>query len=143
MRVPAKRDWGVIDKDDIEALGALDFFLGKSEEEAWGMCDYNALNYQEELQALPDYPFNFYAAVLAKYIISEDAVDDSDGASSFLGMVSWMFKTQMDLIYPETKKLLMESAKTVAKRQEFYDAEVGIYGDFNEQLKKVLEYGDI
>jgi len=143
MRVSTRGDWGVIDKDDIEAQYALDFFLGKTQEEAWGMCDYYALNYQEELQSLPEYPFNFYASVLAKYIISDDAIDDSDGASSFISMVAWMLKRQRNIIYRETEKLLIASAEKVANNQEFYDAPFDIYGDFKEEFKKVLTYANI
>ena len=138
MRVPTREDWGVIDKDDIETQYALDFFLGKTQQEAWEMCDYYALNYQEELQSLPEYPFNFYASVLAKYIISDEAIDDSDGASSFISMAAWMLKTQKSIIYLETEKLLIASAKAVADNQEFYNASFGIYGDFKEEFKKVL-----
>ena len=38
MRIPTRGDWGVTDKDDIEAEYALNFFLGKSQKETWEMC---------------------------------------------------------------------------------------------------------
>lgn len=138
MRTPTKGDWGIIDKDDIEMQYAFEMFIGKTQDEAWEMCDDNALNYQEELQSLPEYPFNFYAQILAKYIVSKDAINDADGAGSFLSMVAWMLKTQGNNIYAETKVLLIASAKYVAKNQNFYDAEFDIYGDFKDELEQVM-----
>ncbi len=111
MNIPKKKDWGRIASEDIEGKYAFDMFIGKSIADAHEMCEFNALNYQEELQSLPRVPFNFYAPVLAEYIVSEKAEGDSDGASSFLHMVCWMLKTQRDIIKPETEALLLSASK--------------------------------
>jgi len=129
--------WGVIAENDIEREHAFNMFIGKSEEEAMDMCLQNAQNYQDELQAMPFIPFNFYAPILAKYIISSDAKEDSDGASSYLSMVAWMLKTQESIIRKETKDLLITSAEFVSKNQSFYDASFEIYGDFQDKYMEI------
>lgn len=139
MRIPTKGDWGPISEDDIERQYAFDMFIGKTKEQAREMCIYNALNYQEELQSMPEYPFNFYALILAGYIISDESKDDSDGASSFLHMVAWMLKTQSEIIYPGTKSILISACENIASNQKFYDADINIYGDFKNVYTEILQ----
>jgi hypothetical protein len=137
MRIPTGADWGEINHDDLDAAWAYKTFLGKSFNEAVAMFQENALYYQEDLQSMPAAAFNFYAPALVKYITSPQAAGDSDGASSFLHMVSWMLKTQRNIISSDTESLLLAAAEQVSRDQAFYDADVAIYGDFKE------EYADI
>ena len=131
MKVPNRSDWGDIDKSDLDANWAFKQFFGKSFSEAESMFQENAMYYQEDLQSMPSKPFNFYAPALATYITSSQAADDSDGASSFLHMIAWMFKTQHEIISKETKQLLINVAKRIASNQQFYDADIDIYGEFS------------
>ena len=55
-------------------------------------------------------------------------------------MVSWMLKTQRNIIYPETEELLVSSAKQVSENQSFYDAPFDIYGDFKDVFNEALRY---
>ena len=112
-------------------------FIGKNSEDAMKMCLRDAQNYREELQSMPLVPFNFYAPILAKYIISLDAKGDSDGASCYLNMVAWMLKTQESIIRTETKTLLINSAEHVSRNQVFYEAEEYIYGNFKDKYKEI------
>jgi len=137
MKIPTKSDWGFIDEDDIERRYAFDMFIGKSPEDAWVICLTNADNYQEELQSMPKVPFNFYAPILCRYIISESAKEDSDGASCFLDMVAWMLKTQASIIESTTKEMLVSSAKFVSENQRTYDASFDIYGNFKDKYIEI------
>ena len=137
MSIPSKSDWGYIDKNDIELQYTFDMFFGMTEQQAWKLCQSHADNYQEELQSMPKIPFNFYAPILCKYIVSDKARGDSDGASCFIDMVAWVLKTQAIKIENETRELLINSARFVSSNQDFYDADADIYGYFREKFNEV------
>ena len=106
------------------------------------MFQENALYYQEDLQSMPASAFNFYAPALVKYITSPQAAGDSDGASSFLKMVSWMLKTQRNIISPETELLLLGAAEQISQNQDFYEADVSIYGEFQDVYAEIQKHAN-
>ena len=132
MKKPNRADCGSIDSNDLDAEWAFKNFSEKSFDEAKAMFQDNALYYQEGLESMPSKALNFYAPALAEYIISDQAEHDSDGASSFLHMIVRMFKTRHEIISDETKHLLICVSEKVAGNQEFYDADLDIYGEFSE-----------
>ena len=140
MKIPTRADWGEIDHDDLDADWACKTFLGKSFDEAVAMFRENALYYQEDLQSMPAFAFNFYAPALVKYITSSQAAGDSDGASSFLHMVSWMLKTRRNIISSETELLLLGAAEQISRNQAFYEADVSIYGEFQDIYAEIRNY---
>ena len=99
----------------------------------------NALHYQEDLLAMPSIAFNYYAPVFAKYVLSNDARGDSDGASSFLHMVLELIQANRSLGTEETEQTLLAAAKIVATRQAFYDADIDIYGDFSDLYDQIIQ----
>ncbi|MEN8169919.1 MAG: hypothetical protein ABFS08_06820 [Pseudomonadota bacterium] len=131
MEIPSRIDWGDIDENDLDTEWAFKQFFGKSFDEAESLFQDHALYYQEDLQSMPFIPFNFYAPALAKYIISERAKGDSDGASSFLHLIVLLLKTRRDIISRETEQLLVDASDSIDKDQKFYDADVDIYGHFS------------
>jgi hypothetical protein len=132
VEIPSETDWGAIDGRDLDAQWAFKTFLGKSFDEAEAMFQNNALHYQEDLQSMPAVPFNYYAPALVKYVTSERAKGDSDGASSFLHLVCWLLKSNRQVMKPETERALVKAARYVAQRQEFYEAGIDIYGKFDD-----------
>lgn len=140
MKIPTSADWGKIDHDDLDADWAYKTFLGKSFDDAVAMFQENALYYQEDLQSMPAAAFNFYAPALVKYITSPHAAGDSDGASSFLHMVSWMLKTQRNIMSSETELLLLSAAEQVSRNQAFYGADVNIYGEFKDHYAEIQSH---
>lgn len=137
MEIPNRADWGDIDETDLDGKCSFEHFFDVSFDEAEAMFQRNALYYQEDLQSMPSAAFNFYAPALAKYIISERAAGDSDGASSFLHTVAWMLKTQRNIIASETEKLLLSASDYVARNQQFYEADVDIYGKFSDTYEEI------
>ena len=87
---------------------------------------------------MPRVPLNYYAPAFAQYITSEKAAEDADGASSFLRRVIWIVKETPHLLTERTKELLIAAAKEVMVNQEFYDADIDIYGRF-EDLSEEIE----
>jgi hypothetical protein len=137
MQIPSLADWGDIDHADPDAKWAFDTFLGKSLAEAEAMFERNALYYQEGLQSMPKVPFNFYAHAFVKYITSDRARGDSDGASSFLYLIFWLLKSNRTIMHPETEKALLGAASQISQLQEFYAADPDIYGTFAERYAEI------
>ncbi len=142
MKIPSRDDWGDIDQNDLDAQWTFKQFFGKSFDEAEAMFQRNALYYQEDLQSMPATAFNFYAPALADYITSERASGDSDGASSFLHLVVWMFKARRAIMAPDIERLLVSASERISANQQFYEADVDIYGRFSdlyEDIQRLVE----
>ena len=139
MKMPSKSSWGIIGKNNLDAECAFKQFAGKSQKKAEEMFRENALHYQEDLLAMPSIAFNYYAPVFAKYVLSNDARGDSDGASSFLHMVLELIQANRSLGTEETEQTLVAAAKIVATRQAFYDADIDIYGDFSDLYDQIIQ----
>ena len=139
MKTPNKSEWGTIEKNNLDAEWAYKQFAGKSLDEAEKMFRENALYYQEDLISMPSIAFNYYAPVFAKYILSDYAESDSDGASSFLHMILELLEENRSLAAPETVKLLLDAAKIVSNKQNYYDADIDIYGEFSELYNKIVQ----
>jgi len=139
MNIPSKSDWGPIEKDDLDAEWAYKNFAGKSLAEAEKMFQRNAFYYQEALISMPALAFNYYAPVFAKYVLSEDASGDSDGASSFLHMIVELLEGHRSLSTQKTEETLLAAAKVVSVRQAYYDADIDIYGRFSELYSEIKQ----
>lgn len=83
MKIPTDSEWGVIEKDNLDAQSAFEHFAGISLQDAKNLFREHALYYQEDLLSMPPVAFNCYAPVFAGYLLSSDAKSDADGASSF------------------------------------------------------------
>ena len=138
MKIPNKSAWGTIEEDNLDAEWAFKNFAGKSLDDAENMFRKNALYYQEDLISMPSIAFNCYAPVFAKYILSSHAESDSDGASSFLHMIIELLDANISLASSETVKILLEAAKIVSSKQQYYDADIDIYGEFPELYDKIM-----
>jgi len=117
MKIPNKSDWGVIEKNNLDAECAFKQFAGKSLEDAEKMFRENALYYQEDLISMPSVAFNCYAPVFSKYILSDHAESDSDGASSFLHMIIELLQANRSLATQDTVKVLLDAAIVVSNKQ--------------------------
>ena len=133
---------GTINSNDLDANCAFEHFFGKSHSEAVALFQTNALFYQEDLQSMPAAALNFYAPALIEYLTSHRAKGDSDGASSFLHTVVWMFKTQRHIIAPETQTLLLAAADQISIAQTFYGAAPGIYGAFSDVNAEIKQHAE-
>ena len=139
MNIPNKHEWGAIEKNNLDAEWAYKQFSGKSLYEAEKMFRENALYYQEDLISMPPIVFNFYAPVFAKYIVSDYAESDSDGASSFLELIIVLLERNRTLAKLGTMNQLMNAAKRVSQKQDYYDADIDIYGKFSDLYNKILQ----
>src|SRR5262245_60652853 len=137
MQIPSLTHWGEIDPADLDATWAFDTFFGKSFAEAEAMFERHALYYQEGLPSMPPVPFNFYVGALVKYVTSDRARGDADGAASFLDLVAWLLKSNRTIMTPETERAMLDAARQVSQRQAFYAADADIYGMFAERYADI------
>jgi hypothetical protein len=135
--IPTRAEWGQVDPDDLDAHWAFEQFLGKSFADAEDLFATNALYYGEALESMPPIPFNFYACALARYLTSNRARGDADGASSFLNRLAWILQTRPEIVFAETKATLLSTAEHVAANQAFYEASESIYKRFPEHLNRI------
>ena len=130
--IPDEKDWGDC-KDDLDQKFARDLYLGKSNEEMLERFLSGPIEVASELQFMPRIPFQYYMAGFRDSVLSlkHHELDISTSASSFLNLVLYKLKNERDDILPIMDSLKM-AINYIAKNQEKYDADVDIYGDFNE-----------
>ena len=137
MNIPSETDWGDW-QDDLDRESAHQHFAGKNLDEAFELFAEHALFYYEDLQWMPKIPFQYYIQAYQNYLLSVRSKDDSDGASCYLRLIENRLETEPDQILDVFESLL-PTMKTVANRQEFYESESHIYGDFKEILASIIE----
>jgi hypothetical protein len=138
VTIPSRSSWGDINADDLDAEWAFRIFAEKSLVETEKMFQENAFYYQEALLSMPAIAFNYYAPEFATYILSDHAKEDSDGASSYLHMIIELLQNFRSLATDGTAQTLIAAAKTVANKQDFYDADVDIYGKFSDLHNEIV-----
>jgi hypothetical protein len=132
MKIPNEQDWGDW-KPDLDRSYAHKIFFGKSKSEAIELFVENAISHQEDLMWMTRIPFQFYIHAYKEYILSDRSKEDSDGASCYLRLIKYKLEEEPDQI-TEIFNDILPSLEIVASRQEFYDADIDIYGDFKELL---------
>ncbi len=142
MKTPCHEDWGEINHNDLDANWAFRQFFGKSFDQAEEIFRSNTLYYQEDLQSIPAAVFSFCAPALLSYLLSPDARGDSDGASSFLHLVIGMLKARRNVVSAETGHILVSTAGHIALKQDFYEVDVHIYGNFSDLYAQIHELAE-
>ena len=136
VNVPSEADWRS-EPWDLDTPHAYKHFAGKSFEEAVELFEENALRYQEDAMFMPRACFPFYARAYMAYLRSDASEEDSDGAGCFFGLS----EVRADDLKSD-QGLLGDFAHCldhIAERQDFYDADVGIYGSFPDRAKRAKD----
>lgn len=132
---PSEDDWRS-EPWCLDAKAAYERFNGKTLDEAFDMVSDDALNREEDLLFMPSICFRYYLHAYLSYLRSDAARGDSDGASCVFGLIDHRIDDlSMDPV------LLRKAAETIAyvgERQEWYDADVEIYGSFERKANRLL-----
>lgn len=131
--VPSETDWRS-EPWDLDMPYAYKHFAGKSFEEAVELFKENALRYQEDVMFMPRACFPYYARAYMAYLMSENSVEDADGASCFFGLADVRaddIKTDRNLVTE-----FIVCLDHLAKRQSLYDADIDIYGNFPDRSER-------
>ena len=136
MTVPTEDDWKR-HTDDLDGNWAYKNFFGKNLTEAYEMFVENALHYQEDIMFMPLPCFQYYVHAYIDYLLSEKSKGDSDGANCFFGIVE-IRKTDICASGEELCLRVSELLHHIDKKQDWYNANPEIYGDFSAKANEAL-----
>jgi hypothetical protein len=131
--IPTEAEWRS-EPWDMDVSYAYKHFAGKSFEEAVDLFKDNALTYQEDVMFMPRACFPFYVRAYVAYLHSDASKDDADGASCFFGLAE--FRTEEIRSDGSLVSEIVNTLRHLATRQEWYDADVDIYGSFAERAQR-------
>jgi len=136
QKIPGPEEWAGY-KDDISARQAHSFWFGKSPDDMQPYFkDGQSIQRGQELLFMPRRAFQFYIFAFARYVMSETAIGDSDGASSFLGFLIAREKRDPGSV-AQVYEHLAPVVDFIAGSQPRFDASHDIYGDFAETAEKL------
>ncbi len=138
MNIPKDSDWGAYEKD-LDVKAAYHRFAGKQFDALLDEYHNNPIEMTDELRFMPKVPFQYYIISFKHYVCSELSKNDSDAASCYLRLIEEKLEKQPSYILPIMDKLL-DSVKHVANNQNYYDADIDIYGDFILILKNIEKF---
>ncbi|MFZ6681757.1 hypothetical protein [Undibacterium sp. Tian12W] len=138
LQIPTEEDWGEY-KNDLDQKYAHKMFFGKNLAEARLLFEGAVIERTGELRFMPVIPFQYYIGAYCQYVTSPAVLNNrnaSDAASCFLRLVESKLRVDPDSISPLMKEL-MPAIEYLAKNQVLFDADVDIYGDFNEIFSEI------
>jgi hypothetical protein len=137
-KIPDKVAWAGYEKD-FEVRHLHRIFYGKSIEEVQSYFKGGrSIERADELLFSPRQVFQFYVQAFALFLQSEQAIGDSDSASSFLSLLEARKKRDPGSV-KSIFHLLKDSINFVAANQARFDAPVEIYGDFEEKTRRICK----
>ncbi|MFZ6778822.1 hypothetical protein ACO0LD_18515 [Undibacterium sp. Ji83W] len=144
LKIPTEKDWGDY-KSDLDQKYAYKIFFGKNLEEARHLFQGAVIERTEELRFMPVIPFQYYIGAYYQYVTSPAVLSNRnapDAASCFLRLVESKLSDDPVSISPLMKEL-MPAIEYLAKNQALFDADIDIYGDFNEILLEIKRLAQI
>ncbi len=138
--IPGVKEWAG-DPNDLDLQYARKVYFGKSREEAMELFPNNPLTTVDEIRWMPPEPFRYYLSAFAAYLSRKETLKDimaSDAASSFLNLVAEKLTEVPQIIAPVLPEIL-PVAEYVAQNQDLFEADVDIYGNFQEKYEQIRE----
>ncbi len=141
-KLPEEKDWGNY-FDDLDVADSYKMFFGKSNDEMQKEFKKNIFERCFDLEYMPLIPFQYYIFGLKQYIDTGniDQFDKPDTANCFIELVEDKLKKQPEYIRPILMKL-MPTIEYVVNNQILFEADIDIYGDFNEKLKIIKQLAE-
>ena len=131
LPIPGEAAWSG-HEGDLDAQYAYDKLFGKSVAQVEQMLgDNGSLARAEDLHFMPRRAFQYYIFAFTQFLQSERAFRDPDSASCFLRLLIARESEEpgsVSDIYLE----LAPTVEFVASHQEYFDADIDIYGSFAE-----------
>ena len=134
--IPSDADWRS-EPWSLDTECAYEHFFGKSLPEAIALLEENALYYEEDLMFMPAQCLRFYIDAYMDYLLSDRSVGDSDGASSFFGLVEVRCE-DIKAFSSNTVQSVKSVLNRLASQQTSYDAAPEIYGSFEKKAERTL-----
>jgi hypothetical protein len=136
MNIPSEEDWHS-ECWNVDTPYAYKHFFGKNLAEAFDLFVSNAICYQEDIMFMPLVCFRYYVHAYMDYLLSEKSARDSDGASCFFGIVEIRHRDIL-AIGEGLQHRVINVLRRLAARQQWYDADPDIYGDFAARTDEAI-----
>lgn len=135
--IPSIKEWSDDTLEDLDDKWAFKELFGKNKKEAMKQLRFNSSSYIENLGAMPSVVFYFYFKVLVEYLLSDDSRDDLGAASGIYRLIKY------DMQSNQNKSAWLSSylpfiLRKIAERQEFYGADIDIFGDFKIMAEDII-----
>ncbi len=141
-QLPSVDDCILPESSDLDERSAVEYFHGKTIEQAEALFRENFLWYQVFLGYLRAPAFQFYMRAATNYIRSESASGDSDAANTFYHCLKRRLEKEPEAIQP-IKSLLAETIREILLHFDRYNCLPEFYGDipagYRELLKQLEE----
>jgi hypothetical protein len=134
-RLPTAEEINVF--DSLDERSAVKNFLGKDLEQAQSLFGQNFLRYQEDLMWMGPLAFRFYVPAAINYLLSAEADNAADAASSFCNLIEfrWDYEAaEMDSV----KSIIRDGILGILKDFDCYGCDGAIYGDVAERYRSTL-----
>jgi hypothetical protein len=136
MLIPTESDWHS-EPWCIDTPYAYEHFSGKSIEEASELFVKNSIYYHEDIMFMPLQCFRYYIHAYMNYLLSDKSKGDSSGADCFFGLIKFR-KAEILAADENLRAKISEVLRRLGASQEWYDAELEIFGDFTTKSAELL-----
>ena len=137
--IPTEKDWAGY-HNDIDARYSYKMFFGKSNEEMQPAFKNNVIERTDELRFMPDRAFRYYILGLRDHVQKRDFDEfwGADAASCFITLIQQKLNDAPGSVLPVIDELL-PVIEFVAKNQALYEADIDIYGNFQDMYQNILK----
>jgi len=134
LPIPNREEWGNL--DDLDVNYAYNLYGGKSIAEVTPYFVRSPIDRVDELRFAPWEIFSYYIFWFTDFLTSDESKDECDSASCFLHLV--LEKARAEPIkFKELYPRLKSAIEIITGRQDFYDADVDIYGLFSDYKQDI------
>lgn len=138
LKIPGVEEWRGY-KSDLDVRHLHSIFFGKDIDDVQEYFGgVQSIARMDELLFAPRPVFRYYVHAYARFLESDDAAEDSDSASAFLSLLEARKKRDRGSV-EEVLDSLKEILAFVSHRQDHFDADVNIYGDFRARVASILD----
>lgn len=141
LRIPDEQDWEN-HPDDLDWTYARRMFFGKSLDEAASLFAETPIERVEDLRFMPRIAFQYYIRAYARFLLQPQALVSDDPpsvASCFLDLLEEKLQQDKGFVTLSLLGELLPAIEHVAARQQEFDADEDIFGNFQEKAERIRE----
>ena len=136
LKIPGDAEW-IGYKGDLDVQHSYRMLFGKSLDDVQRFFGgAQSISRADELLFMPRAAFQYYVCAFAQFVMSDCALEDADSASSFLRLLLAREKREPGSV-SQIYSRLAPAMEFVAAHQEQFDADINIYGKFNEIVNEL------
>ncbi|WP_019864690.1 hypothetical protein [Methylovulum miyakonense] len=136
-KMPTIKEWPPESLEEQDDEWAFKELFGKNADEALAQIKFNPFTYIENLGVMPAPAFRFYFKVLVEYLLSNDPIEYPGAAEGVFGLIKYDIESGQNKS-AELRSYLPPILREIAGRQGFYDADIGIFGDFKQKAEEII-----